>query len=294
MAFVIVLIIMAVLAGLMSVGPLAAPTTRDASPAVAAAVPTFSLSPQYSAMKVSIKNETTANSGTINYVVHYNLNGVTITNKTANITTKNGADTVEIALLVNQSVYVAVDSVNGTTYSTLANTQSAISQGVFSFTIANEKITQVKAGTYKGDWNISIPIAAETGATFKSISIYIGGSNVTNTSTIALVLISANSITKNSGNWTFNNIPLIRTDFIYPHFTFLVTSGGPFNQTQVTAFGMAKIVKAGGGLSIGFMFMNGNSAEAFIFGPTGIAIMVVVLILLIYLFARHERREGEK
>ena len=291
MAFVIAMIVMAVLAGLLGSG---VNTARTASPAVAAGTPTFSLTPQYSAVKVSITNETTIHSGTINYVVHYDVSGVAITNKTANITTKNGADIVEISLLVNETVYVAVDSVNGTAYSTLAGTQSSTSYGVFSFAISKELITQVKNGTYKGDWNITIPIGTETGATFNGINLYIGTSNVSDASTIPLILVDAISITKNANNWTFNDVSLSGTNYLYPQFLFEVSSGGPFNQSLVTAFGTAKILKAGGGVSVGFLFVNGNSAMAFIFGPTGIAILVVVLLLLIYLFARHERREGEK
>ena len=258
----------------------------------AVAVPTFSLTAQYKALNVSITNETTTHSGTINYVVHYSTSN-SITNKTANITTKNGQDYVEIAALApGTTYYVAVDSVNGTAYSSLSSVQSAVVEGIFTFQVSQVKIVKAN-GSAAGDYNITFPVAVLTGTTFNSMSLYYTLTNLSSSVVLndSPTLAPFATITKTAANWTFNGVslPTGSSVFLYGVYNFSVSSG-PYAKQYITQVGSPAYRQGTGSSGLGF-FAIGSGGLAVVLTPGGL-IMVAMVVALIGLLAywHHGRR----
>ena len=264
----------------------------------AVAVPTFSLTAQYRALNVSITNETTAHSGTINYVVHYSTAN-SLTNKTTNITTKNGQDFVEIsALTPGTTFYVAVDSVNGTAYSSLSSVQSAVVEGVFTFEVSQVKVVKVAKGSDAGDYNITFPVAALTGTAFNSMALYYMLANVSSSVVLndSPTLAPFATITKTSANWTFNDVALPNggSVFLYSAYNFSVSSG-PYAKQFITQVGSPAYQQGTGSSGLGFFALGSNGALALFLNPLGVLILIIVAILAIFaIFKGGEHEEKEK
>ena len=266
----------------------------------AVAVPTFSLTAQYKALNVSITNETTTHSGTINYVVHYSTSN-SITNKTTNITTKNGQDYVEIpALSPGTTFYVAVDSVNGTAYSSLSSVQSAVVEGVFTFEVSQVKVVKVTKGSDAGDYNITFPIAALTGTSFNSMALYYMLTNVSSSVVLndSPILAPFATITKTPANWTFNDVSLPSggSVFLYSAYNFSVSSG-PYVKQFITQVGSPAYKQGTGSSGLGFFAIGSNGALALFLNPLGVLILVAIAGLVIYVIFKggeHEEKEKER
>ena len=250
----------------------------------AVAVPTFSLTAQYKSLNVSITNETTTHSGTINYVVHYSTSS-SITNKTQNITTKYGQHYVDVNdLIPGTTYYVAVDSVNGTAYSSLSSAQSAVVDGVFSFNVGQIKIVKVSKGNSSGDFNITVPIAALTGASFNAMQLYAEAANISASSLLSSspVLLPSKNITKSFSNWTFNDVSLPSgTSYLYVVYNFTV-SAGYLKGSYITEVGSPAYQQHNGG-SLGGFFVGTGGLDIFL-TASGI-ILAVLIISMISLLA---------
>lgn len=265
----------------------------DANSFTTPSVPTFTLTAYYHDINITVHNESTANSGIINYVIHYSTSN-SITNKTQNITTANGRNYANLIEPANSLFYFAVDSVNetspvtATSYSALSSVQSSVTLGIFSYASSKVTVTKDKAKYGSGNWNISIPIASLTGTSLNSIILYQSGSFSKNASNVALTLISKYVIIKNTDNWTFTNVTLFSGSvYIYPEFNYTV-NGGSYNNLKVSEFGNATAFSNGQQIS-GFLFNFNGFTVGFLFSPMAEVIIIVVVILLILIaFYRHE------